>query len=75
MAAPHVVGAAALAWSYYPNATYSEIKRAILDGGDTLPSLTNLVRNGKRLNLAGMMQVLAGGSHTSSVHSSIIGSS
>ena len=34
MAAPHVTGAAALAWSYKPNATIDEIKTAIITSGD-----------------------------------------
>lgn len=34
MAAPHVSGAAALAWSYKPDATIDEIKTAILTSGD-----------------------------------------
>src|SRR5262249_59243802 len=39
MATPHVSGAAALAWSFAPQASYQEIRDAIFAGVDPLPSL------------------------------------
>jgi subtilisin family serine protease len=37
MAAPHVSGAAALLWSLHPEATYGEIKAALLNGVESGP--------------------------------------
>ena len=50
MAAPHVAGVAALAWSAMPDATYSEIRNALLAGADDLASLSGKVATGGRLN-------------------------
>ncbi|NQU75398.1 MAG: S8 family serine peptidase, partial [Planctomycetes bacterium] len=50
MACPHVVGVAALAWSFAPNATYQEIRDAILHGVDLLPDLRGKVATDGRLN-------------------------
>jgi subtilisin family serine protease len=50
MATPQVAGLAALAWSYSPDATWQEIKAAILNNGDTLASLSGKVSTGKRIN-------------------------
>lgn len=55
-AAPHVAGVAALAFSLEPEATYTKVRSAILDGVDVLPQLENdptrgrLVFTGGRLN-------------------------
>ena len=56
MAAPHVSGAAALAWSLVPNATYTQVHQAILAGVDKLATLdpagsgNTPVATGGRLN-------------------------
>ncbi len=51
MSTPHVSGTAALIKAISPNLTYSQIKQNILSNVDTLPSLTNKVLSGGRLNL------------------------
>ena len=58
MAAPHVTGVAALAWSVKPNATVAEVKAAILDGVDSITSLDGLVETGGRLNAFNTLQEL-----------------
>ncbi len=58
MATPHVSWAAGLAWSYFPDKSYKEIRDAILAGGDTIPALSWLNRTGKRLNISWMLQIL-----------------
>jgi subtilisin family serine protease len=54
MATPHVAGAAALAWSIAPNATYQDIRAAILAGVDPIDALRTdgptPVASGGRLN-------------------------
>jgi len=56
MAAPHVSGVAALAWSMNPQATYETIRDAIFTGVDKIPALdaaqgsTTPVATGGRLN-------------------------
>ena len=55
MAAPHVAGAAALAWSFNPGASHLDVKRAILDGADRIASQTGRSSTGGRLNLSGML--------------------
>ncbi|RME61402.1 MAG: hypothetical protein D6780_01795, partial [Candidatus Dadabacteria bacterium] len=51
MATPHVAGAAALVWSKYPNESYSQIKKRILNTADKLPTLKGLISSEGRLNL------------------------
>ena len=58
MATPHVAGVAALAWSFRPDATYQEIKDAILAGVDPIPALDGITVTGGRLNAATTLQVL-----------------
>ncbi|MBX9809404.1 S8 family serine peptidase [Candidatus Gracilibacteria bacterium] len=58
MAAPHVAGAAALAWSYKSNASISEVRSAMILGGESKIAFENKISSGKRLNLLGMLQVL-----------------
>ncbi len=58
MATPHVTGVAALAWSFRPDATYQEIKAAILDGADPIPALAGITVTGGRLNAARTLQLL-----------------
>lgn len=50
MAAPHVAGAAALAWSYAPTAGYQQIRDAMFQGVDPLPALQGKSVTGGRLN-------------------------
>ena len=58
MATPHVTGVAALAWAFRPDATYQEIKAAILGGVDPLPALDGITLSGGRLNAAHTLQLL-----------------
>jgi subtilisin family serine protease len=51
MAAPLVTGAAALIWSKNLDASYTEVKEAILQGGDPITELQGRVASGRRLNL------------------------
>jgi subtilisin family serine protease len=51
MACPHVAGEAALIWAQFPTATYSEIKRRIMDSGDELSALNGKTITGKRINV------------------------
>jgi serine protease len=57
MAAPFVTGAAALTLSADATMSTSQLKAAILNGVDTLPSLAGLVRTGGRLDVC---RVLSG---------------
>lgn len=56
MAAPHVAGAAALLWAATPEATYQEVKGALLDRSDGpndgLDSFRNLAASDGRLNVS-----------------------
>ncbi|MFZ9594508.1 MAG: S8 family peptidase [Bdellovibrionia bacterium] len=52
MAAPMVSGAAALLWSAHPDWTDQQIKQALLDSVDAIPSLKAKVSTGGRLNVA-----------------------
>ncbi len=56
MASPHVAGAAALAWSVDPDATYAEIRDAIYDSTDPISALTGKTVTGGRLNAFGTLQ-------------------
>jgi subtilisin family serine protease len=58
MATPHVAGVAALAWSVNPDATYAQVKQAILDGADPVPALNGLVSTGGRLNAFHTLQLM-----------------
>ncbi|MCP4811514.1 MAG: S8 family serine peptidase, partial [Planctomycetaceae bacterium] len=57
MAVPHVSGAAALLWSQLPDATVAEVRNALLQGVDSLPSLEGRVATGGRLNAHGALTV------------------
>lgn len=57
-ASPTVAGAVALLKSAKPTATATEIKQAILDSVDPLPSLQGRVRTGGRLNVARALDVI-----------------
>ena len=58
MAVPHVAGTAALLWASAPNATMSEVRDAILAGGDPKEGLQGKVASGRRLNAAEALLVL-----------------
>lgn len=51
MAAPHVAGACALVWAARPHLTHLEVKEAIINSVDVLPSLSGKCVSGGRLNL------------------------
>ncbi|MDO8303184.1 MAG: S8 family serine peptidase, partial [Sedimentisphaerales bacterium] len=51
MAAPHVVGAAALMLAVDPNMSYQKMKAILLNSVDKLPGLSGLCVSGGRLNL------------------------
>jgi thermitase len=55
MASPLVAGTAALVWSAYPDFTVAQVKKAILDGTDRVPSLDHKTVSGGRLNAAGAL--------------------
>ena len=57
MAAPHVAGTAALIAALSPDATATEIRTAILDSVDTVPTLLNRVATGGRLNAFGAVTI------------------
>ena len=50
MAAPHVSGVAALAWSLDPQATYQTVRDAIFEGVDSVASMAGVTVKGGRLN-------------------------
>jgi subtilisin family serine protease len=45
MATPHVSGSAALVWSLQPDATVSEIRRALLEQGDLIPAVGSQIKS------------------------------
>jgi len=51
MAAPHIVGAAALLWSEHPSLTAGQIKERLIATSDPLPDLAARTLGGGRLNL------------------------
>jgi hypothetical protein len=58
-AAPLVTGAAALLWSWRPDATLAQVRAAILDGASRLPEWTGRTATGARLNVLGALRALA----------------
>ncbi len=58
MAAPFVCGAVCVMWSAAPTLTYQEVRDAILNSVDKIPSLQGVTATGGRLNLNGMMSQL-----------------
>jgi subtilisin family serine protease len=60
MAAPHVTGAAGLLFSLKPTATVTEVRDALLDGVDAVPSLTTKTTSKGRLDIPKAMDVLEG---------------
>ena len=59
MAAPHVAGAAALLWSASPTLSYLDIKVALINSADKIPSLTGKMVSGGRLNVLTLMSAAA----------------
>ncbi len=58
MSAPHVAWAAALAWSYKPDANLYEIRNAIIGTTDYKVQLQDKVMTAGRLNLLNMLEAL-----------------
>lgn len=58
MASPHVAGLVALAYSLVPNASYHQIKQAILDGGDPVNWALTPTATNKRINAAGTINIV-----------------
>jgi subtilisin family serine protease len=56
LAAPFVAGTAALLWSKYPNATYQEVRDAIIGGIDPISLPGTPVRTNGRLNAYNALQ-------------------
>ena len=54
-AAPQVAGAAALAWSAVPGATVTQVRDALIYGGDFVGSLVGFTASGRRLNAHGTL--------------------
>jgi subtilisin family serine protease len=55
MACPHVAGAAALYWAKHPEATWQQVKAAILASAKPLPVLQGKVVSGGKLNVEALM--------------------
>ncbi len=58
MASPHVAGAVGMLMAYNPSATLAEVKAAIMDGTDLIPSLAGITVSEGRLNLAGALALM-----------------
>jgi subtilisin family serine protease len=56
MAAPHVAGAAMLAWAHNPDSRYTDIISSIRRGAEPSPSLAGKVATSGRLNLLRMLE-------------------
>lgn len=52
MAAPVVAGAAALVWAANPSLSSTQVKQAIMNNADQIPSLSNRVASNGRVNVA-----------------------
>jgi subtilisin family serine protease len=61
MASPQVAGVAALLWSLHPDATFTQVKNAIVNGVDPIPALANVTKSGGRLDALKALLQLAGG--------------
>ena len=60
MAAPHVTGAAALAWSWNPSLSVTEMKSLLMNNGDSIASLKGKTITGKRLNVNKVLAAVPG---------------
>jgi subtilisin family serine protease len=58
MAAPQVAGAIALLYSYAPNLSYLDCKKALLDGVDRFPAYFGKCVSGGRLNVSHSLDLL-----------------
>ena len=58
MAAPHITGAAALAFARNPQASLADIRAAILNTGDSVSALTTTTATGGRLNLNSLVDAM-----------------
>lgn len=61
MATPHVTGAVALLWSNNPSLGSIEVKNAILQSVDKIPSLERKTVSGGRLNIQKMLELAGNG--------------
>ena len=66
MAAPHVSGVAALAWGLQPGATYEQVRDAIFNGVDKIPSMQGSTPTvtGGRLNAYNTLRLMLRGRST-----------
>jgi len=69
MACPHTAGVAALVKSYYPNATYDEIKRRIMLTTTPLKSLSSKTVSGGMINATAALEIQADGNMEALVRS------
>jgi subtilisin family serine protease len=58
MATPHVTGIAALAWAQDTSRSYSEIRQAVLDGGDRIDALDAKTSTGQAADADGTLVAL-----------------
>ena len=59
MATPHVAGAAALYWGKYPNASWVQVKNAILSTATPVSAMAGKSVSGGKLNVKALMQMKA----------------
>ncbi len=64
MATPEVAGVAALAWAADPNATVAQVRSALLQGVNKIPSLAGKVSSGGCLNAYNTLKLLTAPSPT-----------
>lgn len=57
MACPAAAGAAALVWSTYPSLTNIQVKKALMDSVDRVPSLAGKTVTGGRVNVARALEL------------------
>ncbi len=60
MAAPHVTGASAIAWSWNPEVSVAEMKGLLMNTGDRLTNLKGKTVSGKRLNVNRLLASIPG---------------
>lgn len=58
MATPHVAGMAALGWAYKSGSSYTEVRDAILQGGDTVAALDGKTTTGREADAYGTLAEL-----------------